>query len=45
MKNNASVTTDVISRMCKVLECDISDIIEYVEDISESNTYMEENDE
>ena len=32
MKNNGSVTTDVISRICAALECDTSDIMEYVED-------------
>ncbi len=28
MKNNKSVTTDVISRICEALECDVSDIME-----------------
>ena len=45
MKNNASVTTDVISRICKALECDTSDIMEYVEDKDESNINQEEDDE
>lgn len=31
MKNNGSVTTDVLSRICDALECDISDIMECVE--------------
>lgn len=45
MKNNASVTTDVISKICKALECDTSDIMEYVEEKDESNTNMEADNE
>lgn len=45
MKNNASVTTDVISRICEALECDTSDIMEYVEEKNKFNTNMEEDDE
>lgn len=30
MKNNASVTTDVLVRICDALQCDISDIMEVV---------------
>lgn len=30
MKNNRSVTTDVLVKICKALECDISDIMEVV---------------
>lgn len=32
MKNNGSVTTDVLSRICAALECDVSDIMEYEEE-------------
>ena len=32
MKNNGSVTTDVLVRICKALDCDISDIMEVVID-------------
>lgn len=45
MKNNASVTTDVISRICEALECDTSDIMEYVEEKNKFNTNMEEDNE
>lgn len=31
MKNNGSVTTDIISTICSALQCDTSDIMEYVE--------------
>ena len=30
IKNNENVTTDVLLRICDVLECDISDIVECV---------------
>ncbi len=30
IKNNENVTTDVLLRICDVLECDISDIMECV---------------
>lgn len=30
MKNNGSVMTDVLVKICKALECDISDIMEVV---------------
>ena len=30
IKNNGSVTTDVLVKICKALECDISDIMEIV---------------
>lgn len=45
MKNNASVTTDVISRICEALGCDTSDIMEYVENENRSTTSMEDKDE
>lgn len=35
MKNNGSVTTDVLVRICNALQCDISDIMEIVEDNQE----------
>ena len=31
MKNNGSVTTDVLSKICEALDCDVSDIMEYVD--------------
>ena len=31
IKNGENVTTDVLLRICNVLECDISDIVECVE--------------
>ena len=31
IKNGENVTTDVLLRMCDVLECDISEIVECVE--------------
>lgn len=45
MKNNASVTTDVLSRICEALGCDTSDIMEYVENRNRSATVVEEKDE
>lgn len=30
MKNNRSVTTDVLVKICEALECDISDIMEVI---------------
>ena len=35
IKNGNNVTTDVLLRICNVLECDISEIVEYVNDSSE----------
>ncbi len=32
LKNGDNVTTDVLLRICDVLHCDISDIVECVED-------------
>lgn len=31
MKNGENVTTDVLVRICEVLDCDISEIVECVE--------------
>ena len=31
IKNNENVTTDVLVRICNVLDCDISEIVECVE--------------
>ena len=35
IKNGDNVTTDVLLRICNVLECDISEIVECVNDYSE----------
>ena len=35
IKNSENVTTDVLLRICNVLECDISEIVECVNDSSE----------
>ena len=35
IKNGDKVTTDVLLRICNVLECDISEIVECVNDSSE----------
>ena len=35
IKNGDNVTTDVLLRICNVLECDISEIVECVSDSSE----------
>ena len=32
IKNSENVTTDVLLRICNVLECDISEIVECVEE-------------
>lgn len=37
IKNGENVTTDVLLRICNVLECDISEIVECVNDSSEGN--------
>lgn len=34
MKNSENVTTDVLVRICDALDCDISEIVECVEDKS-----------
>ena len=34
MKNSENVTTDVLVRICDALDCDISEIVECVEDTS-----------
>ena len=31
LKNNENVTTEILLRLCSVLECDISEIVECVE--------------
>lgn len=35
IKNSENVTTDVLLRICTVLKCDISDIVEFINDSSE----------
>ncbi|WP_308035157.1 helix-turn-helix domain-containing protein [Neisseria cinerea] len=35
IKNGDNVTTDVLLRICNVLECDISEVVECVNDSSE----------
>jgi hypothetical protein len=35
IKNGDNITTDVLLRICNVLECDISEIVECVNDSSE----------
>ena len=32
LSKNENVTTDTLNNICKALQCDISDIIEYVEE-------------
>ncbi len=32
LKNNENVTTDVLLRICNVLNCDISEIVECIDD-------------
>lgn len=32
MKNNGSVTTDVLSKICSALDCELSDIAENIND-------------
>lgn len=32
IKNDENVTTDVLLRICNVLECDVSEIVEYMEE-------------
>lgn len=33
LKNSENVTTDILLRICNVLDCDISDIVECEEDV------------
>ena len=35
LKNEKSVTTDTIAKLCKALNCQHADIMEYVEDTAE----------
>ena len=42
MKNNASITTDIISRICEALECQTSDIMEYVDDKQKMDVDLED---
>lgn len=35
IQNRKNITTDVLRRICNVLECDVSEIIECVNDSSE----------
>lgn len=37
MKNNCSITTDVLVKICEALECDISDIMEVVSEDKKEN--------
>lgn len=40
MKNSENITTDVLLRVCNVLKCDVSDIMECVEiDERQDNKY------
>ena len=32
LKNNENITTDILLRICNVLDCDISEIVECVEE-------------
>ena len=32
IKNGENVATDVLLRICNVLECDVSEIVEYMEE-------------
>ena len=32
LANNKNITTEVIGRICKVLDCNIDDILEFVEE-------------
>ena len=36
MKNNGSVTTDVLVRICGALNCDIADIMEVISDVEKA---------
>ena len=42
MKNNASITTDIISRICEALGCQTSDIMEYVDDKQKMDVDLED---
>ena len=33
MKNGENITTDVLVRICDVLDCDVSDIVEFAREI------------
>lgn len=41
MKNGKNITTDVLLRICNVLNCDVSDIVECVE-MNERQEYRNE---
>jgi len=38
---NENITTDVLLRICKALDCDIGDIMEIINDDNEGATYIE----
>lgn len=33
LSKNETVTTDTLNNICKALQCDISDIMEYIEEV------------
>ncbi len=37
MKNNGTVTTDVLSKICNALDCDFSDIMELLSEEDQDN--------
>lgn len=37
LQNNETITTETINRLCRILECDIADLLEYVPDNSETD--------
>lgn len=38
LKRNESVSTNTLDMFCKILNCDLHDIVEYIDDDSEINT-------
>ena len=40
-KKNEGVTTDVLVRICRVLDCDIGDIMEVLPEMSSSSTKVD----
>ena len=42
---NANITTDVLVKICEALDCDVSEIMEIVDDVKESSQPIDNNKE
>ncbi|MBQ3178607.1 MAG: helix-turn-helix transcriptional regulator [Clostridia bacterium] len=37
LRKNASITTHTLNRLCRILDCRIEDIMEYIPDLAEDD--------